>query len=103
VSFAYAMETMSEAIIELATGTGSIQERLEKAWSQFIRAPRAVLPDHLQAEYDLVMETIRSGSPDEDKGAIATTARAMTAEEAKAAAGQLLVFYWNMTRHYRRP
>ena len=103
MSFGYAMEKMSEAIIELATGTGSIQERLEQAWSRFVRAPRAVLPDHLQAEYDQVLETIGSGSPDQWEGAIATTARAMTAEEAKAAAGQLLVFYWNMTRHYRRP
>ncbi len=103
MSFSYAMEKMSEAIIELATGTGSIQERLENAWSRFIVAPRGVLPDHLQAEYDQVLETIRSGSPDQWEGAITTTARTMTAEEAKAAAGQLLVFYWNMTRHYRRP
>jgi hypothetical protein len=83
----YALEKLSEAVYDLATGTGPVQERLCEAFVYLHR----IRPEHIpDPELRRVLVEIK------DEGGLGATLLNMSNEDASAIAGRILDLYKRM-------
>lgn len=101
--YSYAWEKLYVAVGTLASGTGTIQERLAAAWvHSLIRLGHSTPPHYLDgedlAEYEAIYEAVtRTPGPE---GSINTTCAAMSDEEAGHLAERVVSLYEAVAREY---
>ena|SRR5215216_5083911 len=100
MSLSYGWEKFHVAVLCLASGRGSIQDRLANAFvSALIRLePKEDLPPELQTEFSSIVEEMTKVGPTGDEGSIMATANIMPAERASAIAEKIVEMYDTITR-----
>lgn len=87
------------AVSTLATGPGSIQQRLADAYIHgLIRLKPEDLPTELQGEFRAVVDALTREEPKRSEGPILARTRAMSADEAGRLAEKILVIYDGIAR-----
>jgi hypothetical protein len=95
--YGYGREKLFLAVNSLATGTGSIQERLENVAIGWLGLPSSfpdLLPADLMPELKAILDELTKVQGEE--GAIRATARAISDEEGAELAGRVLSLYINL-------
>src|SRR5690349_11992273 len=97
----YAWEKFYVAVDTLASGTGSIQERLADAYmSALIRLYPADLPKNLREDFEKLRVTMRRIEPTSDEGRITAAARAMSTDEAQQWAEKIVSMFNHIAREF---
>jgi hypothetical protein len=93
----YVTDKILNAITDMATGTGSIQERIYQAWvgNLFVLQKKDFKGDDLKEYIQLVAEATRVPARG-DEGAYAATLLSMTDEEAESHANKICELYHSL-------
>jgi hypothetical protein len=79
----YVWEKLYTAVNILATGQGTIQERLGSAYADsLIRLRGEELPDEIRSDFDALEKALTRAKAEPDEGTIAATMRTMESDEA---------------------
>ncbi len=89
----YASECFSKAVFALATGTGSIRERLHAASIGFAPLHEEDIPDDLRGEYQAILDALTKKEPLlQSEGRVRATLRGMHLKRAQ----RIAVMIWNL-------
>jgi hypothetical protein len=94
MSISYAREQLGNAVVALAAGVGSIQERLVEAWTRqliHINEERD-LPEELRPRWEMIRALATHEQGPEGRGALQTTILAMDDESAVELAHTIVHF-----------
>jgi len=100
----YAREKMGVAVVDLATGKGTIQDRLWKAYLGFHPVSEDDFPDGLAEDYLEIMSILTREEPSYDTrgevttGSVQNTLAKMTADEASDVAQMIVNINYKLHR-----
>lgn len=99
MSVDYAWEKLHVAVLVMARGSGSLQERLVDAFLSFhpIR-PDEDLPAGLRPAYEAIVERLTEVEPRGDEGQVQATARAMGEADARQLIEDIVSLYDHVAR-----
>ena len=90
----YGREKLWQAVNALATGSGSIQERLENAAIFLIRLQAGEdLPEEHRATFEAILHELTKEQATGDEGNIRATLANTSSERGRALAGRILSLY----------
>ena len=96
----YAWEKLSASVSTLTEGTGTIQQRLRDAYSQFMRLQAEDLPPVLWAKYTAIDQQLTRIPAAGDEGTLMATTSVMSDEEARQIASDMFWLYDAVARLY---
>jgi hypothetical protein len=106
MSIGYTWEKLYGAVLALACGDGTLQDRLASAYRAMHMLTLDDLPDdELREAYARLVQALRPGEPGGVAGTVAPSAAVLRPDQARAIAEELLLLYTDITRfeeqHYR--
>jgi hypothetical protein len=96
----YGWQKLHEAVDTLASGRGTIQQRLRRAYahSLMLVRPEEHLPEELRGEFEAVCHELTKVPPTGDEAPSAATTGVMTEPEASKIASRIVSWYAGVTR-----
>jgi len=95
----YVWEKFHLAVLTLAGGHGTVQERLADAFAgQLMRLNVNDLPEELRGDFEEVERLLTSGEPVGDEGSVDASARSLIDNEATRLAEQIVGLYDAVTK-----
>jgi hypothetical protein len=93
----YALEKLAEAVHELATNAGRVQERLAAAWLYLFRiAPDDVPEGELRSLFLAIKDDLTLEQPAGDEGRLIATLRGTSDDDASEIAARILRLHYEL-------
>ena len=94
-----AREKFAQAVWTLATGTGTIRQRVLSAFVAFAPLPASDFPQELRDEYDAILTALTKLQAKADQSSVLATLSEMTDEEAGSLAEQIVTLSQKLDSH----
>lgn len=100
MSIDYTWEKLYAAVLILASGTGSIQERLCNAYADSLMRlqDRNDFPVEMRDDFEAIQNELTAVQPLGDEGSIKASTNAMTDDKASEIAEKIVLMYDQITR-----
>ena len=100
MSLDYTWEKLHVAVIDLAAGTGSIQDRLYYAYSGalILLYEQDDFPEEMREQFEAIQTELTSVKPSGNEGSIKASTDAMTDSKATEIAKKIVSLYDSITR-----